>query len=708
MSAILLFPPAADPAHPPLGIAALAGYLTQHGQDVTLIDLNVRAYNTLLSAPFLRECTIRLEQRLARLERRRSLAATDFAAYCAAAENVLSGEWLSGRIDDARRRVRDPALYASRRAYAETTSIVRRAMQLVSAAYHPASWTAGGFSMSHIATRSADVLAAIDDREQNPILPLFEAALPEIVRRQPNIVGISLNYRVQTIPAMTLAATIRRALPDTFLVVGGGMISFFEDQWAALAPFRHLVDGWIPFEGERPLLDLLTAIEDGTSLDKVAGLMRFDGDTPVYHPPGPPLAANEIPPPRFEGLPLADYLAPQTILPILSARGCYWGRCAFCSHGHLYRERYRATSGADVLATMRLLADRYSARVFYFVDEAIAPRVATRIADAITRERLLYEWFSEARFERQFDEATLARLHAGGCRMLLFGLESNVQRVLDLMDKGITPERVLEVLRACTAAGIRTFVMFFSGFPTETRAEAESTIRFIEEHRDVITHAVGGQFVLEPQSPVFRHREKFGITDVFPFAEDDLKTWSQYTVSEGLTPDEAAELAHEVERLPFMKQPDFHLISRSHLAFLPPVILSREDGEGPPELDAARASGRGSFAVFAAQDDSMMVPHRRDDLIPHVFRFKLDDVHARLREHDTAPLARNPTQYVFCPEREMLVDVGPDGVALLRACSGDYALGEILDAVGDEGRDPALQFFCDLAERRFIEWEVRA
>jgi radical SAM superfamily enzyme YgiQ (UPF0313 family) len=95
-------------------------------------------------------------------------------------------------------------------------------------------------------------------------------------------------------------------------------------------------------------------------------------------------------------------------------------------------------------------------RVFYFVDEAIAPRTAMRIADAIARERLPWEWFSEARFERQLDEATLRTLHAGGCRMLLFGLESSVQRMLDLMDKGITPERVVAILRACTAADIRS------------------------------------------------------------------------------------------------------------------------------------------------------------------------------------------------------------------------------------------------------------
>src|SRR6266550_3678337 len=103
---------------------------------------------------------------------------------------------------------------------------------------------------------------------------------------------------------------------------------------------------------------------------------------------------------------------------------------------------------------MSHLARKHRSSYFYFVDEAVPPRLALQLSDAIAGRRLPYRWFGEARFERAFDELHVKRLGEGGCRMLIFGLESSVQRVLDLMKKGITPERAAAILTHCAAAGI--------------------------------------------------------------------------------------------------------------------------------------------------------------------------------------------------------------------------------------------------------------
>ena len=695
MRALLLFPPAADPAHPPLGIAALAGFLSAKGMDVSLLDLNVRAYNELLSAASLTRCAEQLQHQIEGWEGRHTLAAEDLGAYNAAAENLPWAEYLIERMDEARRRLRDPATYLSRRTYAEVTSIVRRAMQFISAVHYPANWTAGGLSMSHQSTKSADVLAAIDDRRQNLFIRFFEAALPEIVARRPQVVGISLNYYGQMIPSMTLAAMVKKALPETFLVVGGGLICFFERRWEVLAPFRNLVDGWIPFEGEKPLLDLIQTLDREKNLDEIAGLLRFEQDLPVYRPPGAPPEVWELPPPSFDGLPLDEYLTPELVLPILASRGCYWARCAFCSHARLYRERFRKRTTADIAETVGLLSRKYGANCFYFVDEAIPPRVALEFANFVTSGRLPYRWFTEARFERYFDAGRLKRLYEGGCRMLIFGLESGVTRVLDLMDKGISPELAAEIIGGCAAAGIRTFVMFFAGFPTETRTEAERTVQFVEEHRHRITHVASGQFVLEPQSRVFRNPERFGITGVFPYSEHDLKTWYQYCVREGMTSSEAGEFAAAIEGHPARRPSDFYLLSRSHLVFLP---LGEETAPGAVPKRAGDLS-----------QPARLLPRRRPGLVPQLRAFNLDAVRQRLHEPSPTnePLEANPTQYVLCADREALIEVGCDGLSLLKACNGQFSLQDILAAVGEAGRETTLRFLSELESRQFIEWEVQ-
>ena len=148
-------------------------------------------------------------------------------------------------------------------------------------------------------------------------------------------------------------------------------------------------------------------------------------------------------------------------------------------------------------------------------------------------------------------------------------MESGVTRVLILMDKGISPALASRIINDCAAVEIRTFVMFFVGFPTEPRPKPSLTVQFVEEHRNRISHVASGQFVREPQSPVFRNPECFGIADVSPYPDNDLKTWYQYRVREGMTLSDAAEFATAIERRPAVRSPDFYLLSRSHLVFLP-------------------------------------------------------------------------------------------------------------------------------------------
>src|ERR1039458_1284295 len=93
------------------------------------------------------------------------------------------------------------------------------------------------------------------------------------------------------------------------------------------------------------------------------------------------------------------------------------------------------------------------------------------------------------------------------------------------MDKGITPENASRILHDCAAVGIRAFVMFFTGFPSKTRTEAEQTVDFVEKHADCITHVATSRFVVEERAPVFRQRDRYGLSTVSRDGEGDLKTW---------------------------------------------------------------------------------------------------------------------------------------------------------------------------------------
>ena len=714
MKTLLVFPPASDPAHPPLGIASLAGYLREKGEVVELMDLNVRSYHYLLSRENMERCRDKIDGRLAELESRDTLSARDAEEYRLLAHNSMSAEYLICSIGGAFNGLRQPAAYASHGSYRQVASIVTRAMGFVSAAHYPVRWDPRGFSMSYLPTRSSDILRAVSDERENLFLQFFMEQLPRIEKIRPDIIGISVNYYCQLIPALTLAALSKKRLDCPRIVVGGGLICFFQGRWDLLQPFMEdknkTVDVFVPFEGEVPLFRLIETLKRGGSLSGVPGVVYFDGSAVRMNPPDPPPDLRTLPPPDYEGFPLEEYLAPEPVLLTLTSRGCYWGRCAFCSHAHLYRGRFRQRSVEHVFEEMEQLSRRFGTVHFYFTDESVMPATARNLALAIKSKCRPYRWFGEIRFESTIDAQVVEDMAAGGCAMLMFGLESGEQRLLDLMDKGIRAEHAAEILQWCKAAGIRTFVMFFAGFPSETRQEAETTVRFIEAWREHITQVAFTGYVLEKRSRVYRNARKYGIEEIRPYEGEDLRIHLQYDIGKGLTASEAAAFLDEVKDRPAIQPLIYsHLLSRSHLVFLP---LEREsDREMNKKTD--EEVGVGNETAFDISQPWLLYPKKRDYVTRRLLRFNLDHMRqsldakvergAKPGADDRSSIERSPGHYLFNPETEKLVEVGENGFLLVRLCTGECSLDDILRSLGEQNRQTALDFYRDLAISGFLD-----
>ncbi len=695
MKTLLVFPPASDPAHPPLGIAALAGYLRAKGEDVNLLDLNLMSYEYLLSPRHIETCTQKIEHRISELEQSPHLADDEAVEYKVLASNVMAAQYLQGALPTAMDNMRSDQIYENRTDYSESALIVRRGMEFVSAAYYPVRWYARGFSMGQRPTCCAEVLDAIGDLRQNLFLPFIEDCFHDLTSLEPGLVGISLNYYCQLIPAMTIAKHLRNVAPDAKIVVGGGLVCFYEKRWHVLEPFKHIIDAWIPYEGETPLESFLAALRAGRPVSSVPGVLIFDDKKPCMLPPPPPPNPSVLPVPDFDGLPLDRYLSPDLILPILSSRGCYWGRCAFCSHDRLYRGRFRRKSPRAVIKDLKTLAARYQCRNFYFTDEAIPPETAVQVARAVSQEQLSLKWFGEVRFEDAFDDNTLKELHQGGCRMLMFGLESSVKRVLSHMRKGTQPERIRSIVKSCAGTGIRPFVMFFAGFPTETREEATETIRFIESLQEHITHIAFTNFILEHHTPVHQEPLAFGITEILPYEGEELKIYSKYKVNRGMNADEAVEFLEDIrQREGIAPLAKFFALSRSHLFFLPP-----KDQPQPQTEPAVNWDISPPYKVF---------PIRRPDLVPRSLGFDIENINPPdSQKAGVINTTRRIFNYAYSPEKDKLVNVGDHGLALLAPCDGQHSLADILANIGSDNHETVMNYYRDLSARELLTWEIR-
>ena len=136
------------------------------------------------------------------------------------------------------------------------------------------------------------------------------------------------------------------------------------------------------------------------------------------------------------------------------AHGCYWGKCTFCDISLDYIKVYEPLTAALLCDRMQTLVAQTGQTGFHFVDEAAPPALMRGLAIEILRRGLVVSWWANIRFEKSFTADLCVLLKASGCIAISGGLEVASDRLLALIDKGVTVAQVAQVTRNFTAAGI--------------------------------------------------------------------------------------------------------------------------------------------------------------------------------------------------------------------------------------------------------------
>ena len=546
----LIFPPQGHFTQPYLALPCISAYLKANGfDDVEVIDASVLAYDRFLSRPYLEEAAERALRRLpldrfARLDR---LPFEQLEAYRAAAETAVSAEALVEAVEPAKEVLRGEAFYDPE-AYVPAVRTLYHGLRLVSASWFPTQLTPHNFTMRYANDRSRDVLAAVHDRAENPFLEHFETTLlPPLEARAPRVVGLSVIYGSQLIPALTLGRLIKRRLPDCHVTAGGGFLAYIGAKLMSVPALSECLDSVVFHEGEAPMLALCQALEAGREPSDVGSLTWFrPGGTAVENPPGHPIRLDDAPLPDFDGLPFGRYFSPRTVLPFDINRGCYYGECTFCTLPTVIGPGYRTRRAETIADHVVALRDRYDARCFNFITDCMPPGMIADLPEALIERRADVRWWSDARVEpRAYTREGARRLYDSGCRKLLFGFETATPRLLKLMKKGQSLRSTLEVARNCAEAGISVTFYAMVGFPSETREEARATLDFLVDHADVVREVSLQTFHLDEVAQTYREPEAFGIR-VLDDPDADLQLYHEYEAENGMTTAEAAEMFAEM------------------------------------------------------------------------------------------------------------------------------------------------------------------
>ena len=332
----------------------------------------------------------------------------------------------------------------------------------------------------------------------------------------PDLVGLHLKtLHVQ--PAYALAERLAKFT----LVAGGPHATIVPDEPLARG-FRYAIRG----EGEEALVELADAVDTTQrrpgqrALADIAGLSWLDRGMVRHNPARPFLTELDRLAPPLSALDLFDpswyaALPGTTLAPagLLSSRGCP-AACTFCSNDVTGR-KFRYRSARSVADEVALLRERHGLLGFSFFDDsfAVGRRRVRELCDAITSIGAPVWWTCTAH-PAHLDREVLADMKRAGCSGVDIGMESADPGMLVRIGKGVTVERVLDVLAWCRDLDIHTVVNLMFGWPDETDAELDATIGFLDRAASLAGgFNARGVVVPYPGTQVYdQNHERFGFT----------------------------------------------------------------------------------------------------------------------------------------------------------------------------------------------------
>lgn len=361
-------------------------------------------------------------------------------------------------------------------------------------------------------------------------------------RLQPAMVAISVPFPGNLYAALRCGQWVKAHYPDVKVAMGGG---FPNTELRSLADARvfEFVDFITLDDGEAPLENLLLFLDGKKSTEELKRTFLLENGAVTYvnNKAVHDYRQSQLGTPDYGDLLLDKYIsAIEVVNPMHSlwsdgrwnkltmAHGCYWGKCTFCDISLDYIRVYEPITASLLCDRMEAIIAQTGQNGFHFVDEAAPPALMRALALEIIRRKLTVSWWTNIRFEKSFTRDLCLLLKASGCIAVSGGLEVASDRLLGLIQKGITVAQVARVNRHFTEAGIMVHAYLMYGFPTQTAQETIDSLEMVRQmfQAGILQSAFWHQFTMTAHSPVGLEPEKYQVqketTATGAFANNDI------------------------------------------------------------------------------------------------------------------------------------------------------------------------------------------
>ncbi len=277
--------------------------------------------------------------------------------------------------------------------------------------------------------------------------------------------------------AKNIAKEIKIINPQIKIIVGGPQATTFPKFSINCPEF----DFGVISEGEVTVQELIEALEKNNPLEQIKGL-AFKKNSEIIINPKRELIKNLdlIPFPARELLLINKYFdiftKKKRFATLIASRGCPF-ECSFCDRDNRMGRQWRVRSAKNIIEEIKLIQKQYNINEFMFFDDNLTSnkKWVYELCELIIENNLKIIWECRTRVDL-VDKDLLKSMEQAGCYRIRFGFESGNNKILEIVQKGITVEQSLLCAEACKQVGMEMFGYFMMGSPYEKEEMLQQTL----------------------------------------------------------------------------------------------------------------------------------------------------------------------------------------------------------------------------------------
>lgn len=299
----------------------------------------------------------------------------------------------------------------------------------------------------------------------------------------PEVVGVSIFPACNTSydECSRVLESVRAQLGDRALLVAGGVGISIGPKEAARR-FAGKADLCVYGEGEMTFAEIVDRRAAGSSMEGIAGTIRYDGAEPVVEAARPLIKdLDSLPFPAFElfdsvGETMAEY-------PMMTSRGCPFN-CIFCLNKTLTHRTFRHRSPENVVAEIEYAKERFKFDALYIWDDhfSLIRERAEKVCRMLIDKKLNIRYYLPDGIRADSVTPEFARLlKQSGCAGASVGFEDANPETFVHVKKGEKYEDIISAIGMLKEAGVPIRASMVIGLPHTTLASTRVAMENVKK-----------------------------------------------------------------------------------------------------------------------------------------------------------------------------------------------------------------------------------